>query len=101
MVQRAWTLVLQETLQQSAWQRMDAADRSRVFLMLASLILLGLLLMVLAWFGGRLTRRYINRQGGTLGPRSGAVLDQDAWAKKPLGTAEDIRDLGTSRTDHE
>ena len=97
MTIRGATLLLQETLQQTAWQRMDGAERSQVFLLLASLILVGFVMIVLARFGARITRHYINRHGRTWGPSSGATGGSDGWAKKPMRPACEDDGPGTSR----
>ena len=62
----------------------DAAYKAIVLSAFVGLLLLGLFIIAIAWVGGRMTRRYINRPLY----RSGRTLNkdslEDAWAEKPL-----------------
>jgi|GEM_PF-4325942 len=60
-------------------ERLDPRSRSAVTLALAALILLGLLLVALAWLGARAVRRQARK---SLAPTH---LPGDEWSKKPLG----------------
>jgi hypothetical protein len=66
-------------------ERLDPATRARVLAALAALVILGLGMVVLAWLGARMTRRYMRRFERP--PRQAsqrADSQQDDWARKPL-----------------
>ena len=65
--------------------RLEPEDRVRVVAALAALIILGFAMILLVSWGGRATRRYMNRP--VHGQRTSG-LPVDDWAKKPL-TADD------------
>ena len=46
--------------------------------------LIGLFIIAMAWVGGRITRRYINRPLHWSGRTSTKDSREDAWAEKPL-----------------
>lgn len=73
-----------EAEKKSLLQRLDPAVRAKVLAALAALVMLGLLMMVLAWLGGRFTRKYINRRPDIREPDTTPVPHQDDWASKPL-----------------
>jgi hypothetical protein len=60
------------------WQRLDPVQRARVMMALLALVLLGLLLVVLVMFGGRVVRRLARK--GTGPSRS----YPDDWYSQPL-----------------
>lgn len=64
-------------------ERLDDLTRAKVLSALAALIILGLAMMVLAWLGARITRRYMNSPTRYQPPRR-TNLDLDDWAHKPL-----------------
>jgi hypothetical protein len=62
--------------------RLKPADGAKLLAVFMGLVILGIVLMVLAWMGARATRRYMHsgpRQSSRQRPR-----DQDDWSKKPL-----------------
>ena len=62
----------------------DAAYKAIILSAFVGLLLLGLLMIVMAWVGGRITRRYINRPLHWSGRTSTKDSREDAWAEKPL-----------------
>jgi hypothetical protein len=62
----------------------DAAYKAIILSAFVGLLFLGLLIIVIAWMGGRITRRYINRPLYRSGRTSNKDSLQDAWAEKPL-----------------
>lgn len=58
--------------------------RAKVLAALAALIILGFLLMFLAWLGARATRRYMRRPPLLL-EKTRTTTNRDDWATKPLG----------------
>ncbi|QDU31523.1 hypothetical protein ETAA8_66820 [Anatilimnocola aggregata] len=74
-----WLLAQEQVQQpQPLLMRLDGATRARVLAALAALILLGFLLMTLAWLGARMTRRYM---GGPkkLGPSK--LPSDEEWTR--------------------
>ena len=75
--------------QQPLLVRLKPADRARVLAALAGLTILGFVLVLLTWWGGRFTRRYLKRPWpGSQGRDAGGVSEFD-WASKPLYGDED------------
>jgi hypothetical protein len=76
-------------------QRMEPAQRAKVLAALAALVMLGFLLVFLAWLGAKATRRYMNREPNLIEkpPPATPVREKD-WADKPLAGPydEDERD---------
>lgn len=60
----------------------DPSVKVRLFAALVGLVILGFGLVLLAWLGGRATRRYM-ASGHSLTTSSKLPSDDD-WAKKPL-----------------
>jgi hypothetical protein len=82
----AWLLAQAE---RPLFLRLDPQDRVRVVAALAALIMLGFTMILLASWGARATRRYMNRP-----PHGGrdSNLQVDDWAKKPLIPDDDAWD---------
>jgi hypothetical protein len=64
--------------------RMTPRDRARVLAALAGLIILGFMLILLAWWGARFTRRYLRRPWPDQRRRRVPVVSEFDWANKPL-----------------
>ena len=62
--------------------RLTPPQRTRVLAGLALVIVLGMALLLFAWWAARATRRYLRRQGSTGGTSRAAPADD--WAAKPL-----------------
>jgi hypothetical protein len=75
----AW-LLAQET-PQTPFQRLDPQTRVKVLAAFAAFVILGIGLVLLAWVGARVTRRYMNQ--GPSRPLDMTEV-QDDWATKPL-----------------
>jgi hypothetical protein len=75
--------------QRPLFLRLEPEDRVRVVAALAALIILGFAMILLASWGARATRRYMNRplHGGR-----GSDPKVDDWARKPLIPDDDARD---------
>jgi hypothetical protein len=81
--------------QPPVWARMNPEDRARVFAALGGLVVLGIALILLAWWGARATRRYINQPTKPVRP----PIPVDDWATRRLypGDAESgVSDPGIS-----
>ncbi len=83
----AWQVVVasvevlaQDLAKQPLLLRLDGAKRAKVLAALAGLVILGFLLVTLAWLGGRMTRRYMNA-GVKLKPT--APPTDDEWTRPP------------------
>jgi hypothetical protein len=74
---------------QSALRRMDPQTRTKVLAALAGFVILGFGLVLLAWLGARVTRRYMNQE--PLRRRDPAHF-QDDWASRPLVPPESTRE---------
>jgi hypothetical protein len=73
--------------QQSFLQRLPHPQRVKLLAALLLVIVLGLGLLFLAWWGGRATRRYMNWT--RTGKRREPGWREDDWARKPLQTDSD------------
>lgn len=58
--------------------RLDGATRAKVLAALAALIMLGFLLIALAWLGARMTRRYM---GSKKKPGPTALPSDEEWSR--------------------
>ena len=90
--------LLADEKNQSAIHRLDPATRSKfffaAFLALVGLVVLWFGVILLAWIGARVTKRYMNQE-------SKRHLDlahlQDDWATKPLVRPEPKSDVDEER----
>jgi hypothetical protein len=74
----------------TVFQRMTPRQQLRVIFGLATILLLGLVMILVAWLGARSVRRSIRMADRK---RSGATgRDVDDWARKPLVPREDRRE---------
>lgn len=83
-------VLLLQAGQQPVLRRLDPQQRAKLLAALAAFVILGFLLMGLAWLGARATRRYMrlgSNRGDTPTARS-TVWHEDAWARKPLDSDE-------------
>jgi hypothetical protein len=80
----AATWVIGAQAEQPLILRLDPEDRVRVLAGLAAVIILGFALVLLAWWGARATRRYMNRPPRTRRHADSPVVKEDDWATKPL-----------------
>jgi hypothetical protein len=85
----AATWVIRAQAEQPLILRLEPKDRVRVLAALAAVIILGFALVLLAWWGARATRRYINRPLRIRRPTDSPVVKEDDWATKPLYTDTD------------
>jgi hypothetical protein len=69
--------------------RLKPADRARVLAALAALVILGFVLVLLAWWGARFTRRYLRRPWPRSDRREAGGVSEFDWASKPLYPDED------------
>ena len=69
--------------------RLKPRDRARVLAALAGLIILGCVLVLLAWWGARFTRRYLKRPWPDRQRRQAGKISEFDWANKPLYEAQD------------
>jgi hypothetical protein len=70
----------QEAAQKPVILQLDGGRRAKVLAALTALVMLGFLLVVLTWLGGRLTRKYMNA-GVKLKPT--APPGDEEWARPP------------------
>lgn len=70
-------------------KRLPPRDRARVLAALAGLIILGFALVLLAWWGGRFTRRYLRRPWPGSRRRDSDKISEFDWARKPMYPTED------------
>ena len=61
-----------------------AAYKAIVLSAFVALLLLGLLMIVLTWLAGRITRRYVNRPFYAAEREKNKNTLEEAWANKPL-----------------
>jgi hypothetical protein len=71
-------LFAQEAADKPGLMRLDGATRAKVLAALAGLVMLGFLMVILAWLGGRVTRRYMG-VGVKLKPM--ALPGDEEWAR--------------------
>lgn len=69
--------------------RLEPKDRVKVLLALASIAILGLILIMFAWWAARATRRYMNSATLARRQRRPTAIREDDWATKPLYTTDD------------
>ena len=62
-------------------QQLEPAMRAKVLAALAGLVILGIAMVVFAWWGARATRRYMNQAAWRT--RRTPAAEED-WANKPL-----------------
>lgn len=70
--------------QQPLLRRLPPQDRARVLAALAGLVILGFALVLLAWWGGRYTRRYLRRPWPGSERRDTRRVSEFDWASKPM-----------------
>ena len=80
----AATWVIWALAEQPLIVRLEPKDRVRVLAALAAVIMLGFALVLLAWWGARATRRYMNRAPRIRRQTDSPVVKEDDWATKPL-----------------
>lgn len=78
-----WLLWAQSEAAKPAILRMSDPTRAKVLAVLAGLVILGLGMILLAWLGARMTRRYMNR-GADTSTITNSSPSVDDWAEKPL-----------------
>jgi hypothetical protein len=89
----AWTIVFQS----SAWaqeklpliKRLDGPTRAKVLAALAGLMILGFGMVILAWLGARVTRRYMKR---TSYFRPTPRPENSDWSPHPLQPGDKLAD---------
>jgi len=69
--------------------RLEPKDRVKVLAALAAIIVLGLGLILFAWWGARVTRRYMNSATSASRRKRTTTVREDDWATKPLYSADD------------
>ena len=69
--------------------RLEPRDRVKLLLALASVAVLGFVLILFAWWAARITRRYINSASPADRRKRRTTVKQDDWATKPLYAADD------------
>jgi hypothetical protein len=87
-----------DLIAQVCWQvqlplikRLDPQTRVKVLAAIVALVILGFLMMILAWMGARATRRYMrigSKQDEDLAAAHTPATADD-WLKKPLPAEED------------
>jgi hypothetical protein len=63
---------------------LTAEDRARLLVAVASLALLSLFLIALAWVALRMVRRYVNRSSDAIQARTKSSHRDDDWADRPI-----------------
>ena len=66
---------------------LTAEDRARLLVAVASLALLSLFLIALAWVALRMVRRYVDRSSVAVQARARSSHRDDDWADRPIVTA--------------
>lgn len=79
MVTSLWTTIAQAAT--PVWAELDRSERLRILAALGLILALGGLLMWLAWWGARATRRYMHRA-----PRAGRLVPAARKAGGPPPT---------------
>jgi len=69
--------------------RLEPRDRVKLLLALASVAVLGFVLILFAWWAARVTRRYINSASPADRRKRRTAVKDDDWATKPLYAADD------------
>lgn len=69
--------------------RLEPKDRVKVLLALTAVIALGLGLIAFAWWGARVTRRYMNSATLARSQKRTTTVREDDWATKPLYAPDD------------
>jgi len=72
-------------------QQMTTQQRQAVFAALATIVLLGIVMIVLVSASARMVRRYV-RQSSDDSPTSNPLARGDDWANKPLIDIDDFSD---------
>lgn len=62
------------------WVQLAPEERARVFAALGAVVVLGICMILLVWWGARATRRYMNRPVHSDRP----PIPVDDWASRPL-----------------
>ncbi|WP_425616387.1 hypothetical protein NA78x_000033 [Anatilimnocola sp. NA78] len=77
-----WLLLAQEQVQQKQplLMKLDGPTRAKVLAALAALVMLGFLLVTLAWLGARMTRRYMGSAPKKLPPTK--LPSDEEWARE-------------------
>ena len=83
----SWLVLAQD--EQPFILRLDPRDRIKLLLALASVAVLGFVLILFAWWGARITRRYINSPSPADRRKRLTTVKEDDWATKPLYAADD------------
>jgi hypothetical protein len=81
----ALILLAQDAAQKPLIMRLDGPTRARVLAALAGLVMLGFLMVVLAWLGGRVARRYM---GVGIRPKPMPLPGDEEWTR-PVGEAHE------------
>jgi hypothetical protein len=71
-------LLAQDAAQQPLILRLDGARRAKVLAALAGLVMLGFLLVLLTWLGGRVARRYM---GVGIKPKPLPLPGDEEWTR--------------------
>ncbi len=66
---------------------LTAEDRAKLLVAVASLALLSLFLVALAWVALRMVRRYVDRSSDAIQARARSSHRDDDWAERPMVTA--------------
>jgi hypothetical protein len=74
-------LFAQEAAKEPLIKRLDGATRAKVLAALAGLVILGFLMVVLTWLGGRVARRYM---GVGIKPKPLPLPGDEEWTR-PVG----------------
>ena len=86
----SWILFAAE--KQTLLQRLDPLTRAKVLSALGALVILGALMMVLTYLGGRFARNYANRPADIREPGPLPTPHPDDWADKPVYPDEGTED---------
>lgn len=87
MASALWAQEKQETL--PLIKRLDGPRRAKVLAALAALVILGFAMVVLAWLGARVTRRYMR---STSYFRSTPRPERSDWSPQPLKPGDKLAD---------
>jgi hypothetical protein len=75
--------------EQSLLSRLPHQQRVKVMAALAVVVLLGVTLILFAWWGARVVRRHYGRRLSTRRDAGERAFRQDDWATKPLVSEQD------------
>ena len=84
----SWCVCLVAQASKSPWERLEPAQRFKLFGALILLTIGGISFVILAWLALRVGRRSSRREDVKWEQRRGRVSSDD-WAKKPLVKPED------------